>query len=150
MCTNRSYGNISLLLLLLFSIMVSKGASIEWAGPVTIHVQNDIQGNDVLHMHCRSNDDDLGQRMLHQGEEWHWSFRAIPGFTYFWCDFRWYDNWDHRWYNGTFDAYHANGLKNKYKKYSAENCPWSARRDGFYLYRGDKKEWQKRDVWRTE
>ncbi|KAI3879135.1 hypothetical protein MKX03_010639 [Papaver bracteatum] len=138
MCTKRSHGNISLLLLLLFSIMVSK-----------VHVQNDIQGTDVLHMHCRSNDDDLGQRMLRQGEEWHWSFRAIGGFTYFWCDFRWYDNWDHQWYNGTFDVYHANGLINNYRQYCGENCPWSARRDGFYLYRLNH-EWQKRDEWHAE
>ncbi|KAI3865985.1 hypothetical protein MKW92_004820 [Papaver armeniacum] len=140
-------GNMSLLLLLLFLVLVSKGSSYH----VTVHVRNDIEGNDVsLDMHCRSNDDDLGQRMLHQGGEWHWEFNVFVGFTYFWCDFRWYNNGDHRWYKGTFDVYHASGLRNKYRYYCAHDCVWSARRDGFYLYRTDDNVWQKRDEWHAE
>ncbi|KAI3974635.1 hypothetical protein MKX01_029625 [Papaver californicum] len=143
-----SHGNISLLLsLLLFSVLVSKCSSI-----TTVQINNDIDVYEAtLDMHCMSNDDDLGQRWLHQGEEWHWQFHAIEGLTYFWCDFRWYDNLNYLWYNGTFDVYHANGLIDKYKHYYCGNdCPYSARRDGFYLYRSDKDAWEKRDEWHAE
>ncbi|XP_026395978.1 self-incompatibility protein S1-like [Papaver somniferum] len=149
MGTRRSHCNLSLLLLL-FSVLVSKGSSYHGA----VKVQNDIQGNQVsLDMHCRSNDDDLGQRTLHQGQEWHWNFGVAAGFTYFWCDFRWYDNQDKRWYHGTFDVYHANGLVDSYISYCGGSCQWSARRDGFYLFRNDrpylKDAWEKRDEWQV-
>ncbi|KAI3915173.1 hypothetical protein MKW92_014952 [Papaver armeniacum] len=151
MGTRRSHGNISLLLLLMFSILVPNASS-KWLNWVTVHVQNDIEGNEVaLDMHCRSNDDDLGQRTLHQGEEWHWKFRiAYFSTTHFWCDFRWYDNQDQRWYSGTFDVYRASLGKHKYKDFCASNCPWSARRDGFYLYRRDDQKWEKRNEWHAE
>ncbi|KAI3885723.1 hypothetical protein MKX03_027913 [Papaver bracteatum] len=137
MGTRRSHGNLSLLLLLLFSILVSNGSS---------------KGDKVaLDMHCRSNDDDLGQRTLHQGEEWHWNFRIAFPSTHFWCDFRWYDDQDHRWYSGTFDVYRASiGKYNKYIDFCDSNCMWSARRDGIYLYRRDRREWQKRNEWHAE
>ncbi|MCL7048476.1 hypothetical protein MKW94_005104 [Papaver nudicaule] len=154
MGTRRSHGNISflLVLLLLFTVLVSKCSSF-WFEPVTVHVKNDIGDGVWLDMHCMSDSDDLGQRSLRYGDEWHWKFlvNIIPPLTYFWCDFRWYDgNQDQRWYEGTFDVYHANGLINMYKKFCERDCQWSYRRDGAYLFRRDKGEsgeWEKRDVW---
>ncbi|XP_026385059.1 S-protein homolog 2-like [Papaver somniferum] len=145
MGTLSSHGSVSLLLLLLFSVLVSKGSS------VTVYVQNDIEGYKVsLDMHCRSKDDDLGQRWLNQGQEWHWKSGVIDGFTHYWCDFRWYDNRDNFWYKGTFDVYHADFFMNKYREYCDDACKWSARRDGFYLFRVDRDEWQKQDEWHVE
>ncbi|KAI3921503.1 hypothetical protein MKW98_013437 [Papaver atlanticum] len=145
----RSHCNINfLLLLLLFSVLVSKCSSIRF-GPVTVHIQNDIEGYEVaLDYHCFSDDDDLGQRTLHQGEEWHWKFGVIPGFTFFVCDMRWYDNRNYRWYDGKFEVYYANGLiGNRFNGFCGGNCQWSIRRDGAYLYRKDRKEWQRRGEW---
>ncbi|KAI3927128.1 hypothetical protein MKX01_029896 [Papaver californicum] len=143
----RNHGSIGLLLLLLFSVLVSKCSS-KYFDPVTVQIHNDIEGYEVsLDMHCMSDNDDLGQRSLRVGEEWHWQFRVIPGFTYFWCDMRWYDNRDYRWYDGTFDVYHANGLINVYKEFCGLNCQWSVRRDGIYLYRRDRYKWERRDTW---
>ncbi|KAI3996824.1 hypothetical protein MKX01_003963 [Papaver californicum] len=146
-----SRSHIRLLLLLLFSVLVSKSSSSLYGMDVTVHVQNDIDDHEVsLDMHCQSYDDDLGHHWLHQGEEWHWEFGEIPGSTKFWCDFRWYDNRDQHWYSGTFEVYRAYMIIERYRGYCDGDCRWSARRDGFYLYRRDKKEWQKRNDWHAE
>ncbi|KAI3885719.1 hypothetical protein MKX03_027909 [Papaver bracteatum] len=153
----RSHGNINLLLLLLFSALISKGSSSYYH--VTVHVKNDIGDGIILDTLCMSDGygmildkyvDLLGQRMLHEGEEWNWEFRAIRGYSYFWCYLRWYDDKERIWYSGDFDVYHANGLINKYIKRCRHNCTWSANRQGFFLYRVDKQEWQQRDKWTIE
>ncbi|KAI3996823.1 hypothetical protein MKX01_003962 [Papaver californicum] len=141
------YGNTSLLLLLLFSVLllVSKCSSTK------VQIQNDIEGYEVsLDMHCMSYDDDLGQRSLHQGDEWHWEFTTALFSTHFSCDFRWYDNRDQRWYAGTFEVYNYEIFKNKYWDFCEGSCQWSARRDGFYLYNHKEKGWQRRDEWHVE
>ncbi|XP_026377572.1 S-protein homolog 2-like [Papaver somniferum] len=116
---------------------------------VTVHVKNDIQGYQVvLDYHCFNDNDDLGQRLLHQGQEWHWEFGVVPAFTFFVCDMRWYDNKDHRWYDGKFDVYYTSGfLGNKFKRFCGGDCQWSIRRDGAYLYRKDRSDWERRGEW---
>ncbi|KAI3896046.1 hypothetical protein MKX03_031990, partial [Papaver bracteatum] len=59
-----SMSYINMLLLLLISVPTSKCFSI--FGQMTVHVQNDIEGDVPLGMHCRSKDDDLGKRTLYQ------------------------------------------------------------------------------------
>ncbi|KAI3836682.1 hypothetical protein MKW92_048012 [Papaver armeniacum] len=133
----------------LFSILVSKGSSI--FDPVTVQVQNDIEGDHVLlKIHCKSLDDDLGEHVLSFGNEWDWFFRVGFGRTKFWCDYRWYDNKDQRWYQGTRVVFKG-GLFDfdyKYVKICRRKCIWSARRDGLYLCRRDKEGiWEKRFTW---
>ncbi|KAI3834468.1 hypothetical protein MKW92_023837 [Papaver armeniacum] len=134
---------------ILFSVLVSKGYS---KSPTIriVHVQNDIEGNDVyLNIHCHSNDDDLGEHVLRFGEEWNWSFHLGIGTTHFWCDYKWYDNWNRRWYEGIHEVYHAKifGFKDKYYNFCRNNCLWSARRDGLHLYRVDRKGKERRYTW---
>ncbi|KAI3874608.1 hypothetical protein MKX03_035129 [Papaver bracteatum] len=145
-----NHGNaVSLLLLLLFSLLVSQCSAWFDFATVTVKVQNDIEGYEVsLDMHCKSNDDDLGLRSLHKGEEWHWQFmQSFIGNTHFWCDFRWYDNWHYRWYEGTFEVYHGNAWADKYHKVCRNRCDYSVRRDGLYLFNVDKYEWERRGTW---
>ncbi|KAI3936385.1 hypothetical protein MKW98_000659 [Papaver atlanticum] len=142
----RSHGNIIFSLLLLCAILVSKGSSYR----TRVHVQNHLEAHEDLFMHCRSYDDDLGERMLRVGEESYWDFKAFPLFTHFWCDLRWFDSWSHHWYNGTFDVYRSTGLINRYIGYCGHECLWSARQLGFYLYRKDEQKWEKRGEWRAE
>ncbi|XP_026458443.1 S-protein homolog 2-like [Papaver somniferum] len=144
MGTGSSHGNTSLLLLLLFSVLVSKCLSL-----TTVEIQNAIDDDNIsLDMHCRSKNNDLGQRSLFKGDSWHWDFRAIEGLTHFWCDFRWYDNLNHHWLGGTFDVYRSGFPRDKYKnELCGTDCVWSARRDGFYLYQDNTGAWQKRDDW---
>ncbi|XP_026396415.1 S-protein homolog 2-like [Papaver somniferum] len=145
----ESFINLLALITLPFqqAVPVSKCYSI--FGQVTVHVQNDIESEDVLLlMHCKSSDDDLGGRFLYQGQEWHWEFGIFPGQTFFSCDFRWYNNQDHHWCIGNnFEVYLAEPFIEHYRGYCDKDCQWSARHDGFYLYRRDKKEWEKRNEW---
>ncbi|KAI3836679.1 hypothetical protein MKW92_003647 [Papaver armeniacum] len=133
----------------LFSILVSKGSSL--FDPVTVQVQNDIEGDHVLlKIHCKSLDDDLGEHVLSFGNEWDWFFRVGFGMTKFWCDFRWYDNKDQRWYQGTRVVFKGGLFDFDYKcvKICRSKCIWSARRDGLYLCRRDKEGiWEKRFTW---
>ncbi|KAI3916456.1 hypothetical protein MKW92_005913 [Papaver armeniacum] len=145
----KNPGNVvSLLFLLLCSVLVSNCSS-KFFDPVTVQIQNEIEGDDIkLEAECWSNDDDLGTHTLAQGERWDWQFRVVPFFTHFQCNFRWYDNtWYFRWYEGDFDVYNAHGIINRYKFFCELNCQWSYRRDGAYLYRRDHHEWELRDVW---
>ncbi|KAI3886428.1 hypothetical protein MKX03_036715 [Papaver bracteatum] len=140
---NKSF---SLLLGLLFSVLVSKCSA-----KTTVHIQNDIEGYEVaLDIHCMSNDDDLDHHLLHQGDEWHWDFGEAFSHTHFWCECRWYDNWDYNWKNGTFEVFDRSTFHDKYFDFCLDNCHYSARRDGFYLYREDRYEWQKRNDWQLE
>ncbi|KAI3923630.1 hypothetical protein MKW98_011260 [Papaver atlanticum] len=142
----NGYGNTSLLLLLVLLFLVS-----ECASKTVVHIQNDIEGYEVsLDMHCWSYDDDLGPRSLHQGDEWHWEFNPSYSSTHFVCYFRWYDNWDYNWKNGTSIVYDKDLLHDNYSVYCFGDFQYSARRDGFYLYRRDKSEWQKRNDWHVE
>ncbi|KAI3973323.1 hypothetical protein MKX01_020698 [Papaver californicum] len=139
------YGNISLLLLFSVVLLVSKCSS------TIVHIQNDIDVYEVsLDMHCMSYDDDLGQRSLHKGDEWHWEFKTSVFSTHFWCDFRWYDNAQYHWNSGTFVVFDKDLFNHKFFSFCQGDCQWSARRDGFYLYRRDQKVWQKRGDWHVE
>ncbi|MCL7048047.1 hypothetical protein MKW94_004294 [Papaver nudicaule] len=145
-----------LLLLLLFSVLVSKSSCKTSAldllddysyekRKTTVDIQNDIESNGAyLYYHCWSRDDDLGQRSLNQGEQWYWEFRPYPT-THFWCEFRWYDNWDYHWKNGTFTVYRGGFFRDKYAKdLCGKDCSYSARRDGLYLLTKDYV-WVKRE-----
>ncbi|KAI3987181.1 hypothetical protein MKX01_031665 [Papaver californicum] len=146
----RNHGNVVyLLLVLVISLLLSKGSAWFHYNNVWVHVKNDIEGYEVsLDMHCKSNDDDLGLRTLRVGEEWYWEFRqSLIKNTHFWCDFRWYDNRDYRWYEGTFDVYKGNGWIDKYHYLCLNDCKYSVRRDGLYLFREDKYEYEKRGTW---
>ncbi|KAI3896824.1 hypothetical protein MKX03_028330 [Papaver bracteatum] len=146
MGTIRSHGNVIFSLLLLFSVLVTKG----WSYRVRVHVQNNLEAKEVLFIHCKSNYDDLGERVLRVGEESYWNFQVFAVYTHFWCDFRWYDSWNQHWYSGTFDVYQANGLVNRYIDYCRHKCMYSARQLGFYLYRIDQQKWEKRNEWLAE
>ncbi|KAI3862524.1 hypothetical protein MKX03_000814 [Papaver bracteatum] len=148
----RYNGNaVSLLLLLLLPLLVPKCSSFSWFHyeRVTVRVTNEIEGYEVsLDMHCKSNDDDLGVHTLRKDEEWHWEFhQSLIRNTQFWCDFRWYDNRDYRWYESTVTVYKGNGWYDKFHDLCLNRCSWSVLRDGIYLYREDRHERERRGTW---
>ncbi|MCL7038367.1 hypothetical protein MKW94_024966 [Papaver nudicaule] len=137
--------------LFLFSVLVSKGSSL-FESKTAVHIRNDIEGDSAvfLNFHCQSGDDDLGYRGLKFGEEWHWKFRVRLGSTYFWCDYQWYDNLNHRWYEGSHEVYDAKSdfpLVPHYFNLCHTDCVWSARRDGIYLLRHPEGTWERRYTW---
>ncbi|XP_038896421.1 S-protein homolog 1-like [Benincasa hispida] len=81
-----------------------------------IHVVNGLSSGQILSVHCKSKDDDLGEHKLSVGTEFNWSFRKPnaqhSSFEAFWIESR--SVW---LYNMCYDS----------------NCIWTAKDDGIYL-----------------
>lgn len=59
-------------------------------GPEVVHITNALGPNVDLTVHCKSKDDDLGARLLHNGDGFEFSFNLnIFGTTLFFCSFQW-------------------------------------------------------------
>nr|AFK43132.1 unknown [Lotus japonicus] len=77
---------------------------------VHVRVTNYLEGELDLTLHCKSKDDDLGVKVLHQDQFYEFSFRPnFWGTTLFHCSFQWqhvtkrFDIFkDHRDYDGYF------------------------------------------------
>ncbi|PON88819.1 Self-incompatibility protein [Trema orientale] len=133
--------SLALLLWLLVatSLLASKGEGQE--GDVmkrTVRVQNDLGSEILLHVHCKSADDDLGDHDLKNLENFEWSFRNNwLGTTLFWCRMKW-DNVE-----GAFDVY----TFERDFTLCGYKCWWSIRQDGAYFYHEFENVWEKRYVW---
>lgn len=94
-----------------------------------VYIVNDLN-QDVLYVHCKSKDDDLGSHGLQVKDKFHFTFRVnVWGTTLFWCNFNW-GNINHG------GGYHIFWYKDElvYKcGYKEKDCIWSARNDGIYL-----------------
>lgn len=92
---------------------------------VIVRVQNDLGDGINLSSHCRSKDDDLGQRDSANGENYDWSFnKSILDNTLFWCDMSWNN------VSGHFDIYTSK--RDGYR--CNQQCWWSIRQDGAYSF----------------
>ncbi|ESQ48239.1 hypothetical protein EUTSA_v10022389mg [Eutrema salsugineum] len=90
----------------------------------TVTIYNDLGSDLPLQYHCKSNDDDLGDRVLASGGSWSFQFKpSVFGNTFFSCSFSW-ENQLHY-----FDIY-------KYKrdrifaKFGCRKCGWKIRKNG--------------------
>ncbi|PQP91987.1 uncharacterized protein Pyn_22176 [Prunus yedoensis var. nudiflora] len=94
-----------------------------------VHVVNNLSAGKTLFAHCKSKDDDLGERNLAPGTEFNWSFKEhFFGSTLYWCymstgqkhaalDVFWVES-DHSWLQ-----YRCNW----------KDCIWIAKDDGIYI-----------------
>ncbi|CAJ1949818.1 unnamed protein product [Sphenostylis stenocarpa] len=107
-------------------------------GKKHVRVQNDMTNGIVVHLHCRSRNDDLGEHVLAFGQYQEWSFRDNVGdTTLFWCSMS------------------ANNVQTRFEVYSApsdhtkcdKQCYRSLRTDGAYFYDQFEDTWQKRHSW---
>ncbi|CAK7329134.1 unnamed protein product [Dovyalis caffra] len=107
--------------------------------PWTVHIVNELSNNKVLHVHCKSADNDLGVHTLKPKAEFKFSFWENPwGTTLFWCTLS-----TDRQSRASFDVFWSSlwlskGTKrNKYtdleKVTKNEKILWIARNDGIYL-----------------
>ncbi|KAI3861843.1 hypothetical protein MKW92_003357 [Papaver armeniacum] len=59
----------------------------------SVIVKNALSPNVTLTYHCKSADDDLGERTLDFDASWHWTFHInFWETTLYWCNFSWDDN----------------------------------------------------------
>ncbi|XAR48896.1 hypothetical protein NMG60_11031877 [Bertholletia excelsa] len=93
-------------------------------------------------IHCKSKDDDLGNHILNNGQEFSWKFKTnFIGSTLFFCDFTW-------GFKPTSFAVYDRNIDPDYRNDSATqlHCFWEARLDGFYPRR-DNQKWRKINNW---
>jgi len=91
---------------------------------VRVNVNNTLEGNIDLTLHCKSKDDDLGVQLLHRGQSFSWKFS--PRFppiifqTLFFCSFTWTGESHH------FDIY-VQGVE---KLDNCDYCNWNVFKSG--------------------
>ncbi|KAG7547358.1 Plant self-incompatibility S1 [Arabidopsis suecica] len=92
-------------------------------GKITVEIINDLGNQLTLLYHCKSKDDDLGNRSLQSGESWSFRFgRQFFGRTLYFCNFDW-PNESH-----SFDIYkdHRDSSGDTW----CEKCVWKIRKTG--------------------
>lgn len=95
-----------------------------------VEIYNKLGSGQTLSLHCKSEEDDLGNQLLQGGQKFSWRLKEnFFSTTLFWCNFRTSTDkhvamevfW--RETKGNWLAYHCN----------YENCIWFAQDDGVYL-----------------
>ncbi|CAH8260789.1 unnamed protein product [Arabidopsis lyrata] len=90
----------------------------------TVVIYNDLGGGLPLRYHCKSGDDDLGDRSLAPGGSWSFGFTPdIFGRTLFFCSFSW-GNESHK-----FDIYKQSRDK-EFQEFGCKKCEWKIRKNG--------------------
>lgn len=95
-----------------------------------IHVLNELSNDQMLFVHCKSRDDNLGQHNVSVGNEFNWSFRVnFWNTTLFWCFLR-----KPNAQSVSFEAFwiEKTSIWLFYRCYDS-NCIWTAKDDGVYL-----------------
>ncbi|PRQ24087.1 putative plant self-incompatibility S1 [Rosa chinensis] len=118
-------GKVVLLMLVLsLTVMTISGEDI---GRKTRHIKilNDLDGNFPLTVHCKSADDDIGEKTLRHGAVYEFSFqpKVIPRTTLFFCSFQWNSILHH------FNVY--------YEGVDCSECWYTVKNDGKNLCRYD-------------
>ncbi|KAK9714343.1 hypothetical protein RND81_06G087400 [Saponaria officinalis] len=119
---------------------VNGGPPLPW-DKFTLHVSNGISdSSNLLYVHCRSKDDDMGVQYLSFNQERHWKFgTTIFGkLTHFTCDFKWGEK------SRSFEAF-VDGVESNFCQ-STLNVYWRAAMDGIYFGCSDNPG-IKRCVW---
>ncbi|KAF5739407.1 hypothetical protein HS088_TW12G00612 [Tripterygium wilfordii] len=97
---------------------------------------------DMLHIKCRSRDDDLGFHNLSVGQNFEFTFH--PNFwhsTRIWCNFWWnggHQSGDVYWWDHRFPQDYC---------VSDRHCTWKAQEDGIYSYNAAKGIFEKWYSW---
>ncbi|GLT55944.1 hypothetical protein SLA2020_290250 [Shorea laevis] len=94
-------------------------------------------------IHCKSGDDDLGERQLPVGSAaYEWSFKInLTGTTEFWCDFSFPPD-----LGGSFNVFYVD---TPLTTDCYEFCDWRARNEGLFVYdQNSGKQWVKLYDWK--
>ncbi|XP_010435862.1 PREDICTED: uncharacterized protein LOC104719609 [Camelina sativa] len=103
-------------------------AKFKWPKKSTVFVKSSLGQNNVLKIHCKSVDDDLGFHFLRTGETYDFSFYESFLITSFDC-YLWQG--PHYKFHAEFEAYAGGGIIIHSKKNF-----WDAREDGIYFTHG--------------
>ena len=80
---------------------------------------------DNLKAHCKSGDDDIGEKSLTVPQYFHWTFRMnIIGSTRFDCNFRWMADENTVLKDKTFDVFNIRIMYRCGERFDVNNCYW--------------------------
>ncbi|KAI3851291.1 hypothetical protein MKX03_028811 [Papaver bracteatum] len=97
--------------------------------PNSVIVRNKLSPNTMLTYHCKSADDDLGERSLAFDVAWSWEFYVnFWDTTLFWCNFWWDDNGRPR--QRGYQVFKAKRDMDR----CGGTCEYDVRSDGLYGY----------------
>ncbi|KAG5069441.1 hypothetical protein JHK85_001818 [Glycine max] len=128
------------IIVFLMIVSVQDGLSDDgfFGGKNTVRVYNGMNDSILVHLHCQSKDDDLGQHVLAVGEHQEWSFEdRVFGNTLFWCTM------DAGNVHQSFEVYNA---KIEVTKCSAQ-CNRILNNYGGYFFNEFSSSWEKRLSW---
>lgn len=135
---------VSLIFLLNLNFARSFGISSRYNVYITNNLPNDTN---PLTLHCKSKDDDLGQRVLHKNEEFSFSFRRkiIIESTLYFCHFWWEQK------DKSIDVFNNHIAEKDCGRVNPDlmECYWKVQEDGFYFgaHRYPPPEYWKKESW---
>lgn len=108
-----------------------------------ITITNNIRNSNVL-VHCKSKDDDIGDKQLSFNQRFNWKFCANHfQTTLYFCHFYWESK------EQVFDVYNRTMMDVCDANLGDNNpCNWVFQQDGFYLYDFNKKSWGHQYDWK--
>ncbi|XP_050216600.1 S-protein homolog 21-like [Mercurialis annua] len=93
-----------------------------------VYIINNLNHN-VLKIHCKSKDDDLGEHVLRIKGQFHFTFKAnFWGTTLFWCNLKWGKK-----HGGGYRIFWYRDDLLSMCGYKEKRCTWSARNSGILL-----------------
>ncbi|MCL7051077.1 hypothetical protein MKW94_019633 [Papaver nudicaule] len=121
-----------LVVLTILAVYSSVTNGIGWKKEETlVVVLNNLPPNTMLTYHCKSKDDDLGERSLPPDNTWSWRFSVnIWDTTLYWCNFWWNENGKPR--QESYQIYKAKRDMGRCGYY----CRNAIRSDGVYGFNG--------------
>ena len=97
----------------------------EW----TVGIVNELGQNQVLFVHCKLKDDDLGDHNVTKGQTYKWQFKEnIISTTLFWCTIRTSTN-----QHANFEVFLREKSEWLASHCNFRSCIWYARDNGIYL-----------------
>lgn len=107
-----------------------------------VHIIDNLPtSNPKLSVHCKSKDDDLGDKILTPNQEFSWKFKInIWGTTLFYCDAQWGTRRKH------FDAFVVTRDERRCQRPLL--CLWSIRENGFY-FSNNNVTWSSEYLWNS-
>ncbi|ESR33770.1 hypothetical protein CICLE_v10007065mg [Citrus x clementina] len=121
---------VLLLILLLHVLLASISSTSGWSAMpprITVIVNNDLDNRLDLTVHCKSKNDDLGERHLPYHNSFQFSFRPnFWGRTVFFCSMHWPPEHEIYW----FDIY----VTTRDRRLCKERCSWNIKPRGPCLF----------------
>nr|DAD24553.1 TPA_asm: hypothetical protein HUJ06_026017 [Nelumbo nucifera] len=98
---------VAMAMIIVLSLSHSSVVSGAFYSQIEVTLVNILEPGKILHVHCKSRDDDLGDHYIPYSQSWYWSFYDnLFDTTLFWCKMDW-NKTGGPMVSGSFEIYHA-------------------------------------------